>query len=328
MLSESPKVSVLLPVYNAGDYLERCLESVFGQTYSNIELVAIDDGSSDGSPNVLDAYAAREPDRMVVEHRANAGVAAARNRAIELSSGEYITLIDNDDYLNEDFIETLMNVAVSSGADLVCAGFRRPTADGKIVQEVVPVPATEWAPFAVEPAWAKLYRTSFVREMHLSFLPTNIGEDLYFTLPAACLSSKTEVIEYCGYNWFYNEKSVSSTVHKSSKGLEFERSLDAMHALLTERGIAANGLIVYFFVKYVAWFLLYTARGDNKETCERNLEHYAAWLDGAFAGWRGDMPGWGRPTGDSLRNRLVVRLFASCPVLFRLALLAYRALGV
>lgn len=324
----SPKVSVVLPVYNAEEYLSRCLDSVLSQTYENVEVVAVDDGSSDGSPALLDAYVARHPGRVVVEHRPNGGAAAARNRGIELCSGDYLTFIDNDDWLDPDFIQLMVEAALSSSAEVVCCGYRRPNAEGRVLLEARPRPSDEWGRYVVEAAWAKLYRTDHVRRHGLTFLNTNIDEDLYFSLPAIELAERVEVIPIAGYNWFFNTRSVSNTSQRSSEGLLFEETLDAILAMMRERDIPMTEILRHYFVRLVAWFLLYTCRGDGRVVSERNLGHYVSWLDRNIGDWRREpFARPGHPTGDALANRLAVWLFARHPRLFSLALGIYRAMG-
>ncbi len=326
--AELPKVSVVLPVYNAEVYLVRCLDSVLAQTYPNVEVVAVDDGSSDGSPAILDDYARRHPGRVVVEHRANGGAAAARNRGIELCSGEYLTFIDNDDWLDPDFLQTMVEAARPSGAEVVCCGYRRPDSEGRVLLEAVPRPGDEWGRYVVEAAWAKLYLTEHVRRHGLTFLNTNIDEDLYFSLPAIELAERVEVVSHAGYNWFYNTSSVSNTSQRSSEGLLFEETLDAILKMMRERGIPLTDILRHYFVRLVAWFLLYTCRGDGRATSERNLGHYVAWLDRNIEGWRREpFARIGHPTGDAVQNQLAVWLFARHPRLFSAALALYGKVG-
>lgn len=325
---DKPLVSVLVPVYNAERYLARCLDSILGQTYGNVEVVAIDDGSRDGSPALLDEYAARFGSLVLVEHRANGGAAAARNRAIELAHGEYLAFADNDDWLDPDFVERLMGVALKTGAEVVCSGYRRPDSQGKVLLEAVPQPGDEWGRYVVEAAWAKLYHTDYVRGHGFTFLDTNIDEDLYFSLPAIELARHVEVVPYCGYNWFYNTESVSNTSQRSSEGLRFEETLDAILAMMGERGVVMTDILRHYFVRLVAWFLLYTCRGDGAGRSRENLAHYVAWLDRNIADWRREpFARVGHPTGDAAANQLAVWLFARHPRLFALALAGYRRVG-
>lgn len=103
------KISVVLPVYNVKQYLDRCMESVLKQTYTNIEIILVDDGSTDGSSEVCDAYAKKD-DRIVVIHKKNGGLSSARNAGTERATGEYITYIDSDDFVTETYVEYLYSL--------------------------------------------------------------------------------------------------------------------------------------------------------------------------------------------------------------------------
>lgn len=320
----APLVSVLIPVYNAERYLARCLTSILSQDYPALEIVAVDDGSRDGSPALLDRFAAEYPGRVRVEHKPNGGVASARNRAIELARGAYLMFADNDDFFEPGAVRTLVDAARTSDADLVCAGFQRPDGAGKVVDAIVPDPASAWAPYAIVAAWGKLFRTSLVRDHGLAFFDTNIGEDLVFTLPAVELSRKTVVLGQVVYNWFYNTESVSSTAHRTSAGLNFEGTLDALLAELARHGLAVSDMVRHYLIRFVVWYLMYTCAGDGAKVAREQREHYVAWLDANLPGWRRDpLATPTRPASDALANRVAVWLFARHPHLFSVAEGAY-----
>lgn len=318
------KISVLIPVFNSEKYLSRCLESVLNQTYSNLEIICIDDGSSDNSSFILDDFSAQFPGKFVIEHQKNAGVACARNRAIDLASGEYIVFADNDDWFDLDFLEIHLNEAIRSNADIVCSGYKRPNSEGEIVTSVVPRSADEWSPYAVEAAWAKMYRLSFVRKYSFTFLNTNISEDLFFTLPAIESAEKLSVIPYCGYNWFYNETSVSNTLQRSSKSLLFSETLDSLLYMLEERDISISPILMHYFIRLVVWFLFYTRKGDGSSLSNANLILYRNWLDMKITCWQKDLYASPfRPKGDALVNRVAVWLFVRHPSVFAFCLRVY-----
>ncbi len=325
---QSAKVSVLIPVYNSERYLSRCLDSVLCQTYGNVEAICVDDGSSDASPGILDDYARTNPERIVVEHRKNAGAAAARNRAIELARGEYIAFLDNDDWLDLDFLEVLVGVAKKHEAQVVCSGYRRSDENGNVSIELAPKSSDEWGRYMVEAAWAKLYRADYVRANGLRFLPTNIDEDLYFSLPAVELASRCIVTEYCGYNWFWNSTSVSNTGQRFSAKLQFEETLNAILSMMRQKEIPMTPILRHYFVRLIVWFLLYTRKGDGHERSRRNYGHYVEWLDCEIENWR-DEPYASpfHPTGDPLTNRLAVWLFARHRLVFSAALTLYGLIG-
>ena len=114
-------VSIVVPVYNTGKYLNRCMNSIVKQTYSNIEVILIDDGSTDDSSDLCDEWAEKD-ERIKVIHKLNAGLGMARNTGIENAKGEYICFFDSDDYIDLQTIEKSYRLACKSEADLVCFG--------------------------------------------------------------------------------------------------------------------------------------------------------------------------------------------------------------
>ncbi len=120
-ISDNPLISVLIPVFNTEQYLCQCLESVVRQTYTNIEIILIDDGSTDNSGSICDSYAKQDA-RIRVIHTGNRGIATARNHGLELAKGSYIVFLDSDDWMELHSIETLLSKAVQTGADIVVTG--------------------------------------------------------------------------------------------------------------------------------------------------------------------------------------------------------------
>lgn len=110
-MSSGPVVSVIVPVYNPGPYLRKCLDSVCGQTLRDVEILCVDDCSTDGSLALLEAYAAREPRITVIAHKKNRGCAAARNSAMDVARGTYIHFLDSDDWIDPGYLEELVHIA-------------------------------------------------------------------------------------------------------------------------------------------------------------------------------------------------------------------------
>jgi glycosyltransferase involved in cell wall biosynthesis len=121
------KASIIVPVYNTEKYLRQCLDSILNQTYQNLEILLVDDGSPDRSGAICDEYAAKDP-RIRVIHTENRGVSAARNTAMQAVSGEYIIFVDSDDYVAAEYVENLM---AGADADLVTAGLHVQTPENR-----------------------------------------------------------------------------------------------------------------------------------------------------------------------------------------------------
>lgn len=116
----TPKVSIVIPVYNSAKYLRECIDSVLAQSFSDWEVVAVDDGSSDDSPAILDEYAAKDS-RIKVIHKANGGVSAARNDGLAAACGEYVLFVDSDDWLNADALQVLFEATSDGAVDVAIA---------------------------------------------------------------------------------------------------------------------------------------------------------------------------------------------------------------
>ncbi|MCD7954481.1 MAG: glycosyltransferase [Lachnospiraceae bacterium] len=170
-----PLVSIIVPVYNAKDYIGRCVDSILNQEYQKLEILLVDDGSEDGTGALLDEYAARDR-RVRVIHQENAGVSASRNRALDLAQGEYVQFADSDDWLTPDSTKLLTRPAIEKGCDLVIGDFYRVT--GKRLSQKGDIDADhvmdrrEFASYMIEnPAdfyygvlWNKLFRRSIIEE--------------------------------------------------------------------------------------------------------------------------------------------------------------------
>ena len=128
---QTPKVSVIVPVYNVEPYLRRCLDSILAQTFTDFEAILVDDGSTDGSGAICDEYAATDS-RFVVVHKGNEGVAQARLTAFEHSKGELITFVDADDYVSPEYIRVLADTVEKENADMVSCDYYR-VENGKII---------------------------------------------------------------------------------------------------------------------------------------------------------------------------------------------------
>ena len=117
-----PKFSIIVPVYNVEDYLERCLDSIISQTFSNIEIICVDDGSTDNSGNICEEYADKEQ-RISVIHKENEGPAAARNDGLENIQGAYVSFVDCDDWLEPEMYTTMLQALNKEQADIIICGY-------------------------------------------------------------------------------------------------------------------------------------------------------------------------------------------------------------
>ena len=122
------KVSIVVPVYNAEKVIGRCVESILSQDYTELEVILVDDGSRDSSPEILDGFAAKDP-RVLCIHKENGGVSAARNTGLDRATGDFIQFCDADDWLAPEATKLLVRRAEDSAADLVVGDFYRVVGD-------------------------------------------------------------------------------------------------------------------------------------------------------------------------------------------------------
>ena len=135
-MKEQPLISVIIPIYNASLYLRRCLDSVCAQTYQNLEILLVNDGSKDNSGIIIDLYAKKDT-RIIAIHQKNKGQATARNRAFSMSKGAFIVYIDSDDYVRKDYVELLMKLAIENDADIVQCKMKKFKNEAQIKDEEI-----------------------------------------------------------------------------------------------------------------------------------------------------------------------------------------------
>lgn len=264
-------VSVIVPVFNAGSTVARCLDSILAQGYDAMEILAINDGSTDDSLDVLHEYEAKHGIRVV--NQANQGVANTRNTAIGLATGEYLTFVDDDDYLDPDFLNTYMG-SLDQDYDIVIGGWRRRDGAGKLIYERR-MHGSQWETYINVYAWCKIYKRDFLVSNEIEFLSYGIGEDLYFTFSAMACNPRVKLIDYVGYTWTDNQSSVSNTSHKG-----FNPNLDVLFLLDKIKGKfdTPTRMLSYYFRRFLVWYLLYSGRQATPAAFMTEHRRVTSWL--------------------------------------------------
>ena len=169
-----PKISIVVPVYNVEQYLDKCVESILSQTFTDFELLLIDDGSKDSSGKLCDEIAKKDS-RITVYHKPNGGLSDARNYGIDRANGEYLTFIDSDDYVEADYLEILINAMEQNGADLSISSHKAIYSNGTVLEKQTGeisllTPKTALHRLLYDEgidlsAWAKLYKASLFKDV-------------------------------------------------------------------------------------------------------------------------------------------------------------------
>lgn len=230
-------ITVVIPVYNVEAFLRRCVDSVLGQSYSNLEIILVDDGSPDGSPQICDEYRKKDA-RIRVIHKKNGGLASARNAGMEVMTGKYLFFLDSDDWLEPDGLERLYRVAEEQQVDFVryrairtgwpgqeenipcCVEKVRELTEGlydreRIIQEIYPrlLATSSLTMGAIVGAWGSLYRVAFLWKHHLRFYEeVKFSEDLIFSANVVRAANRFYFVDTPGtYHYFYNPNSISKS---------------------------------------------------------------------------------------------------------------------
>lgn len=214
------KVSIIIPVYNACRYLAECLESVIAQTFQDIEIICINDGSTDDSVKILKEFQKRDA-RFIVINQKNQGVSAARNAGLEIATGKYIGFVDSDDTITPEFFETLYEIVEQNQCDVV---FSRSLSSERMIQnnrkytrkeigsEILPLYFKEDGHNAI---WNKLYAASLIQNNNLLFpVGKTHGEDAEFNILFLLYAESLFTVDYGGYHYRETEGSATRNVTK------------------------------------------------------------------------------------------------------------------
>lgn len=305
------KVTVILPVYNSEKYIGRCLDSILNQTYTDFEIMVINDGSTDSSYDIIKEYKDRYPDKIIVINQENKGVAKTRNESIQRTKSKYIMFVDNDDYLDKDYIETYVKAIEEKNYDIVVGGFRRPNKQGKIVK-VLKLQNKEWCKFMIMTPWAKIYKTKYLVDNDIKFLENNIGEDNYFNLKAFLMTKKIVTLEYIGYNWFFNTESVSNTRQKNIKEIQLYELLNSCYEMTKQKEVLKENyqLIETVLTKYIIWIISYTTKGFTYREISKEYDKIFKWLEDRFPDYkRNKKISYTKPIGETLSSRFMTTTF-------------------
>ena len=271
-----PLVTVIVPVYNAGDNIHRCIDSLRSQTRKDFVALLINDGSTDDSLSTIQAVETQYPDTFRALTQENRGVCATRHRGIYEASTKYVMFVDNDDYLDVDYIETLVAGIEATDADIFITGYRRTTEKRTLFE--VHAFDDSYTPYKINAPWARIFRRDLLLHDSVRFLETNLGEDVYFNLAAYKLARSIHCLDYIGYNWYSNSESVSNT---KQIGLKEDCDpfilLNALDELYSD--VKDNiPLFRYFIYRYAVWYLLFSGRDATHDRFTEVYHEVFPWL--------------------------------------------------
>lgn len=241
-----PKISVIIPVYNVERYIEECLRSVCNQTLKDIEILCINDGSTDNSLEILKSFAQND-NRVIIIDQQNAGVSAARNKGLELSKGEYISFVDSDDYIKPDFLEKLYNKATETEADIVACGVtylengnfnaqnhlhKQTFKTGK---DIITTINDKFSFMSSVVIWNKLYSANLIKKHNIKFVENCRFEDNHFTFITIAIANKIALEPSTEYIYRIINNSFMSDIFNSKKLFDIIKIMDNLKLDIQEK---------------------------------------------------------------------------------------------
>lgn len=288
--SKYPKMSVIIPIYNQEKYLEKALLSCKNQTLSDVEIICINDGSTDNSLKIL-TDCAKKDKRIKIIDQQNQGTGCARNNGLKIAKGEYITFLDPDDYIETNAFEELYERAKSQNLDMLVFNFKKLNEQGDVVtnynlgdkffnthgvnngkpfnwQDIKSDVFTATYPAA----WNKIYKNDFVRNSKLHFLNSTLGEDNVFVYGAILNAKRMGYCDKYYYNYVMHKNSAINT--RSDKNFCIFRAIDSVKKMVQNLGLTNE--LKDEFDKYVFKMLFYMKRRIKSiprymSACKRNL---------------------------------------------------------
>lgn len=267
-----PLISVIIPVYKTGEHLPKCLQSVLNQSYKNIEIILVDDGSPDNSGELCDTLALTD-DRIVVLHKENGGLSSARNAGLDIAKGDFVSFVDSDDYIDEKMLEDLHSLITVHNAQIACCGIERLNQEGHLnyfntdINEFFVVEKSE--------ALKKLtFNTHITNSLCDKLFSVNIFKDLRMTqgiiyedhdVMHKCIMNASRVV-YTGkpyYKYFVNDNSITGGSFSEKhflflpvgrKRLEFYRENSPEN-------------LPFAIAQYVEWGLDLVYKSGKNKTC-------------------------------------------------------------
>ncbi|MDY3826486.1 MAG: glycosyltransferase family 2 protein [Lachnospiraceae bacterium] len=315
----TPLISVIVPVYRVEEYLERCVKSILSQTYKNLEVILVDDGSPDQCPAICDACAEKDA-RVKVIHQENKGLSGARNAGIDAASGEYLAFVDSDDYVSPHFIEELYQLLQDTGCAIGQCRFSYVKGDGLVeegdsafciyrgesLMEQLYGPEEKATCFVV--AWNKLYRAELFKETGIRYPEGRIHEDEATTYRLFHEAKKLAFLDRALYG-YYTENGGSITSVFSAKRLQWLTAHEERIAFFKKNGY--EKLLPAAYRKLcdacITFYFRCTEQVKDAEELKKELRKRLETYRANGAAWIAALP---------LKTRMGYELFSMSPGLY------------
>lgn len=280
MRMEKDLISIIVPVYNVEAYLDRCMESILKQTYERLEIILVDDGSTDSSGKKCDDYAKLDS-RIKVIHKENGGLSDARNAGLELATGAYIGYVDSDDWIEPDMYERLYDACVENEAELaVCRYFSEyqdrteAGGTGRTVSltrdELLNIYISGHDEYVIyNSVWSKLFKRELVADM--IFPKGRNSEDIMYTTRAFCRLEKAVYLDRCLYHYVLDREGSIMNVSRGERMFRDEIPFWREHIKCIRECVSPQmaDLAAYYFQRRLLFYYIDARNSDNKEVAKR-----------------------------------------------------------
>lgn len=280
------KISFISGLYNCEKYLAKCLDSMLCQTYSNFEIILINNASKDNTHQIAKKYESENKDKIILyETDQKLGAGGSRQKGMEFATGDYICIVDCDDYVASDYLEKLCECAIANHcSDIVMIGFQKVELNGMIKYARKYKNSRQAVVQSVAP-WAKMYKREYLERNKLIFRNMAFGEDVIFSAEVYLTNPTTAIEEKSyGYFWLENPVSTSHTELRNFPQGVLSSSKEYFEYMRFQYPNRENELC-YFMTKYYLWYLLQSGRGVLPGRMVKEYRKVFSYVETVFPEW-------------------------------------------
>ena len=272
MKNNPPLISVIVPVYNVEQYLDRCINSILNQVYANIEIILVDDGSTDNSGKIADKYCDND-DRIRVIHKENGGLSSVRNEGVKYAHGDWIAFVDSDDYLKKQYLSILYNIAIKNNADIATCSFESFSDDGLILKKSPSWPKTTLSgEEAVEDmlknrrpayAWLNLIKKELFLDNGIAFPVSKEFEDIATKIKLLCCAKKVAYTDEKLYMYLIRKDSITGKKFSNKHYRDYVAAIEDAKKYLIDHEKSKSKYLEYFELSSLFTLMNYIAKDKN-----------------------------------------------------------------
>ena len=249
-------ISVIVPCCNSEKFIKKCLHSIMRQSYENLEIICIDDASTDNTVKIIHSLQEVDPRIRLLVNEQNQGISLVRNRGMAEAAGKYIGFIDADDFVDPDFYGRLLQAAHKTGAEIITTATSAEWPNKKKIWSGKPGVYQKFADklmaIRIGTCWNKLYLTDFLRRNELSFPPGLLSEDNLFIIKCLALCTKLGVIDSTRYHYVINPGSLTHTPKMASKKKADSLTISCMILEFIRQNVpGARHQVIHFIIKNI-----------------------------------------------------------------------------